>query len=308
MDQHHEMAPGMGIGLGLPQVDTFADPVALREVAAWAEREGFASLWTIDRLIAPLDEPGAPASVLDPFVALTLAAAVTDRIRLGSVAVAPLYAPVVLGRAAASVDRVSGGRLTLGLGLGRSTADLAAAGAARGGRQVRIEQVLEVLARVWRDEVVDIETSRELVVPSRIGLKPVQQPRVPLLLTTSRPAGLERIARRADGWIATGLRFDAIAERWAGILRIAERYGRAPATLRLVVRADVRVCRVGATRAPFTGSLSQISDDIERAREVGAHEVVLDLQQTASSTRELQDLALHLAAGSLTRATDRKAA
>ncbi|MBI5087612.1 MAG: TIGR03619 family F420-dependent LLM class oxidoreductase [Actinobacteria bacterium] len=309
---------GMSIGLGLPQVGRFADAAVLRSIAVQAEAAGFASLWTLDRLLTPLDAPELPgehpgeAAVLDPMLALTLAAAVTDRIGLGTgVLIAPLHSPVVLARSAATLDRLSEGRFTLGLGLGRSIADLAAAGVPARGRQVRIEQMLEVMARVWRDDVVDIETSRELVVPSRIDLKPAHGPRPPLLLATSRPAGLERTARRADGWIATALPFDTVADRWSTILKIADRYGRDASSLRLVLRADVSLTeRADRTtgRAPFTGAPVQIRADIERARDLGAHHVILDLQHTATSEQHLLDLALQLADGFLSPATYPQAA
>ena len=306
----------MNIGLGLPQVGVFADPAITRRVAIEAERAGFDSLWTVDRLLNPLGHPAAPSSAaraaasghptragaLDPFLTLTLAAAVTDRIQLGTgVVIAPLYSPVLLGRSAASLDRISNGRFTLGLGLGRSADDYAAVGLPYSDLQVRIEQVLEVLARVWRDEIVEIETSRETIVPSYIAPKPVRGQRMPLLLATYRPAGLERIARRADGWITTGLPLETVGQRWSTVLQIAQRYGRDASTLRLVVRADVHLTGTAAGRArpAFTGSITQIRSDIERARHLGVHEIILDLQATATSEQQLMDLSFELADGSL---------
>jgi alkanesulfonate monooxygenase SsuD/methylene tetrahydromethanopterin reductase-like flavin-dependent oxidoreductase (luciferase family) len=284
----------MSIGLGLPQVGVFADPAITRRVAIEAELAGFDSLWTVDHVVN--------GAALDPFLALTLAAAVTHRIQLGTgVVIAPLYAPVLLGRSAASLDRISNGRFTLGLGLGRSADDYAAVGLPRHGLQVRIEQVLEVLARVWRDEIVEIETSRETIVPSSIGPKPVHGSRVPLVLATSHPAGLERIARRADGWITTGLPLETVGQHWSTVLQIAQRYGRDLSSLRLVLRADVQVTGVAAGRArpTFTGSIAEIRSDIERARQLGVHEIILDLQSTATTEQQLLDLSFQLTDGSL---------
>jgi probable F420-dependent oxidoreductase len=296
----------MRIGLGLPQVGTFADPGCTRRVAVAAELGGFDSLWTVDRVLTPASAPAEGAAVLDPLLSLTLAAAVTDRIALGTgVLIAPLYPAVLLARGAASLDRISGGRFTLGLGLGRSADEYAAVGLQYGGLQVRIEQMLEVLARVWRDEIVEIETTRETIVPSRIGPKPVRAPRMPLLLAGNQPASLERIARRADGWITTGLPFEDVAQRWQTVQQIAQRYGRETSALRLVVRADVQVTSaVAATGRPaFTGSIAQVRGDIERTRDLGAHELVLDLQGTASNDHHMLDLAFQLADGSLRRPT-----
>src|SRR5215218_8976285 len=105
----------MRIGIGLPQLGRFADIDALREVAAAAETSGLSSLWAIDRLLVPIDPrtaypasadgtlPAEQRTAIDPLVALSVAAGVTERIRLGtSVLVAPWYPPVLLARALAS--------------------------------------------------------------------------------------------------------------------------------------------------------------------------------------------------------------
>lgn len=268
------------VGLVLPPVGGTFDPSAITRMAAAAERMGVHSLWAGDRVLGPVGPGAHHVAALDPMVALTLVATATRRVRLGtSVMVAPWYSPVLLARSAATLDRISGGRLTLGLGLGRAADEFAAVGVAPTGRQARLEQMLEVMARVWCDDVVEIETTRECVMPSSIALEAVQRPRVPLLLASPTAAGLERVARRADGWITTGLGADEIRERWTFIGSIATSYGRRADTLRLVVHADVRLTAsdAGRDRAPFTGSLRQVRGDVARVRELGANEVVLDL-------------------------------
>jgi probable F420-dependent oxidoreductase len=276
----------MELGLGLPQFGSLADPIAVRTVALAAEHAGYSSLWALDR-------PLASVAALDPIVALTMAASVTERIRVGtSVLIAPLYSPLMLARTAASLDRLSGGRFTLGLGLGSCAADYAAVGEPGDNLQARIEQMLEVMARVWRDEIVEIETTREEIGPTTIALKPLAR-RVPLLLAEHTPAGLERIARRADGWTPSGLPIAEVTTKWAQVLEIAERYGRDPHSLRLVPRADVKlsIARLGSGRQEFVGSISQVRGDLERIRDAGAHEVVIDLHASASTASGLLDLA-----------------
>lgn len=304
------------LGLVLPPVGGAFDPSSITRMAAAAERMGVHSLWAGDRVLDPAGPGAHHGAALDPMVVLTLVATATRHVRLGtSVIVAPWYSPVLLARSAASLDRISGGRLTLGLGLGRSADEFAAVGASTTGRQVRIEQMLEVMARVWRDDVVEIETTRECVAPSTIALEAVQRPRVPLLLASPTAAGLERVARRADGWITTGLGFDEIGERWSFIGTIATSYGRRADTLRLVVHADVRLTATdaGGDRAPFTGSLRQVRDDVARACEAGAHEVVLDLARSVpvvtalAHERQVLQLAADLAGDLLDDQTHRPA-
>ncbi len=295
----------MDLGLALPQAGHLADLDSLRTVAIAAENAGYASLWALDRVLAPV-EPRTPYPgtadgrlpieqyvTLDPVVALATAAAVTDRIRIGTnVLIAPFYAPVLLARTAASLDRLSNGRFTLGLGLGWSADEYAAAGVEQSGLQLRIEEILEVLAIAWREDVVEIETTHELIAPSTIGLKPTAR-KVPLLLAAYTQRGLERVARRADGWTPAGVPCAALGSMWAGVLALAERYGRDPETLRLVVRANVKLTEeaLGSDRPDFIGSIAQVRDDVERTRSLGAHELILDLHGAASGSDHLLDLA-----------------
>lgn len=308
----------MKLGLGLPHLGTFASPDAIRTVAITAEAVGLDSLWAMDRLLAPVAPrtraypgrsdgmlPAAQQTVIDPLVALTVAATVTDRVAIGTdVLVAPWYAPVLLARTLAAVDQVSSGRLVVGLGLGWSVDEFEAVGVPMTRRGRRIEEILDVLAAVWNDDTIDIRTGHEHIAPSVIGAKPVQRPRPPVLLGANSVAGLERIARRADGWLPFGVPLDDIEERWSSTLQIAERHGRDPDDLQLVVRADVRLQALPARRhrTAFTGSCTEVMDDIDRARHIGSTELILDFHASAHSIDEYVDSAMCLAEPSLVAA------
>lgn len=112
----------------------------------------------------------------------------------------------------------------------------------------------------------------------------------------SNRAGLERIARRANGWLPFGLPLDEIAHGWTEILEMAERTGRDPHQLQLVFRTDPRIDgrQAGHNRASFMGSCSEVIGDIEQLRELGAIAMILDFYATARSTDELVDSALCL--------------
>jgi len=300
----------MKIGIGAPQLGRFADPAVTRHVAVAAEQAGIASLWAIDRLLVPSNPrsryPGTadgslPASqhqVLDPLVTLTVAATVTDRIRLGTnVLVAPWYPPVLLARSLATLDRVSAGRLTVGLGVGWSIDEYEAVGAPMRHRGARLEEILETMSMLWRGST-DIETTRERIQPATLTDHPTQRPRPPVLLATYTPIGLERTARRVDGWLPTGLPFEAMTKMWTSVLTTAERYGRDTSAMQLVLRSAPSFHDVAlpSDRAPFTGSWRQVADDVRRAEEHGVDELILDLQSSARTPAELVDHALELAA------------
>jgi probable F420-dependent oxidoreductase len=302
----------MKIGLGLPHLGRAATPAAIRQVAIEAEAAGLDSLWAMDRLLAPVSPrslayPGRPdgslppaqQTVLDPLIALTVAADATRRIAVGTdVLVAPWYPPVLLARTLAAIDQVSAGRLVVGLGLGWSVDEFEAVGAPMAGRGSRLEEVIDVLEAVWADDLVAVTTTRESITPSVMGAKPVQRPRPPLLLAATVPAGLDRVARRADGWIPFGASFDDTVTGWRRINATAERMGRDPAELQLVVRADPDLGkhRFDSDRPPFSGSRRQVLGDIERVAEIGATELIFDFHATSTGTDELVDAALGLAA------------
>jgi alkanesulfonate monooxygenase SsuD/methylene tetrahydromethanopterin reductase-like flavin-dependent oxidoreductase (luciferase family) len=205
---------------------------------------------------------------------------------------------VLLARSLAALDQVSRGRLVAGLGLGWSIDEFDAVGAPMAGRGQRLEEILDIMAAVWSSPIVDIATDRERIAPSAMGLKPAQPAGPSILLAATSPAGLERIAHRGDGWLPFGLPLDQIDSGWRHIRERADRHGRDPHLLQLVVRADPYCSdvRLGGERPAFTGTCGQILGDLDRLRSIGADEVILDLHATARSVDELLDIGLSLAA------------
>jgi alkanesulfonate monooxygenase SsuD/methylene tetrahydromethanopterin reductase-like flavin-dependent oxidoreductase (luciferase family) len=209
-------------------------------------------------------------------VTLAFAAACTSRIRLGTNAlVAPWYRPVTLARSLAALDVVSGGRLTVGLGVAAPDEEYDALGLPRRRLGERQDDLLEVLEAVWPPGPAEGDRG----VEHRAVRAPVcrQVPRPPILLATGTAGGLDRIARRADGWLAAGVPIDALRPLWSTVCDRAALHGRDAAALQLVVRADVVLCDepVAGARAPYHGSLDQVVGDLVATELAGADEVVL---------------------------------
>src|SRR4051794_5717491 len=217
-------------GLALPQVGRLAGPAAVIEVAKAADDRGYSSIWAMDRLLAPVSPrtpyPASPdgelpqeqRAVFDPLGVLTLAASVTERVRVGTnVLVAPWYPAVLLARSLTTLDHLSAGRLTVGLGLGWSVDEYEAVGVAQEGLAAKAEELLDVLDAVWTTDIVEHHGDRYHIAPPTILPKPKQSPRPPLLLAAYTPAGLDRIARRADGWTPAGLPVAAVGPMWSSI-------------------------------------------------------------------------------------------
>jgi alkanesulfonate monooxygenase SsuD/methylene tetrahydromethanopterin reductase-like flavin-dependent oxidoreductase (luciferase family) len=202
----------MRIGIGLPAAIPGVDGGVIGQWAVAAEDHGFESVGVIDRLVY---------DNLDPLVALAAAAARTSRVELLTTV---LNVPwrrnaVVLAKQLASVDRLAGGRLTAGLGLGGWPADHTAVERSPLPAGALMDQALATMARVWDSD----------------DIGPAARPR--LLVGGFAPAAFERAARYGDGWVAPSFGFDACAAgiasvraAWAGAGRagrprvVVERY------------------------------------------------------------------------------------
>jgi probable F420-dependent oxidoreductase len=267
------------IGLGAPISGGWATPENLVRVAEDAEELGYASLWTLQRLLVAVDQELHPVyrSVLDPITALAFAAARTSRIRLGiGVINLPFVPPAYLAKQTATLDLLSGGRLDLGLGVGWSPAEFAASGASTARRGPRTVEYLQVLRTLWADEVSEFDGEFYTVPPSRMLPKPVQRPGPPVLLGGGVPAALNRAGRIANGWISSsGADLTRIADDIAQVRKGAEEAGKDPSTLRVIVRGVLRVDRP-ADRL-LSGPYDKIREDAGWLAEQGVTELFYDL-------------------------------
>jgi alkanesulfonate monooxygenase SsuD/methylene tetrahydromethanopterin reductase-like flavin-dependent oxidoreductase (luciferase family) len=172
----------MEVGVGLPTTTPRADGRRVLEWARRAEDGPFASLGVLDRMVYPS---------VEPFAALSAAAAVTTRVRLVTmVVIGPLRNTVLLAKQAASLDVLSGGRLTLGLAIGARTDDYQALGVDQRGRGRRLGEQLAELRSVWEK--------------AEVGPEPVQPGGPPLLAGGLSGEAFARMARTADGYVHGG--------------------------------------------------------------------------------------------------------
>jgi probable F420-dependent oxidoreductase len=261
------------------------------KIAQRAEALAYDSLWTVERLLWPLNPqtpyPGTSDGrlpeeykhVLDPLDTLTFAAAHTQKITLGtSVLDMPYYNPVVLARRLTTIDILSAGRLRVGLGLGWSKDEMDASGADLKHRGARADEFIEVLKAIWTTNPVEYHGKFYQVPKSYILPKPVQKPHPPIYLAAFAPPALKRLAKFADGWNPVGVPFAGMAKMFEGIRQMAKDEGRDPASLAMVVRANLLVSEkpLGKDRMLFSGTLEQIKEDIAACREVGTHELFFD--------------------------------
>jgi probable F420-dependent oxidoreductase len=165
-------------------------------VAKRADELGFRDLWVTEN---SMDSSYS----FDPFVVLSYAAALTQRIRLGvSVVVLPLHHPIHVAHSVTTLDQVSNGRAVLGVGLGR-TGHYQDFGVPVERRVGRFLEGVEVIKRLWTQDAADYH-GEFYDVSHGMALKPVQKPRPPIWLGGAHPNTLPRAARVADGWMGAG--------------------------------------------------------------------------------------------------------
>jgi alkanesulfonate monooxygenase SsuD/methylene tetrahydromethanopterin reductase-like flavin-dependent oxidoreductase (luciferase family) len=177
----------MRIGVGLPNPLPNTEGATLVEWARRSEDAGFSTLATIDRIVYPS---------YDSLISLAAAAAVTERIGLmTNILIAPARDAVLLAKEAASVDRLSGGRLTLGLAPGGRRDDFEVVDEEFETRGARFEQQLAVMGKIWRGEQLSDSAQPSVPLPGR---------EVPILIGGSSDRAVERTAKFGVGYTAGG--------------------------------------------------------------------------------------------------------
>jgi alkanesulfonate monooxygenase SsuD/methylene tetrahydromethanopterin reductase-like flavin-dependent oxidoreductase (luciferase family) len=210
----------MKIGIGLPNPVPGVEGKVLVEWARRSEEAGFSSLATIDRVAYPSYES---------MTVLAGAAGATERIGLVSnILLGPTRNPVVLAKEAAGVYHLSGGRFTLGLGVGGREDDFSVTKTTFEDRGKRFDHMLEIMRRAWRGEA--IEGCNSAVNPG-----PPLEDGVPLLIGGSNERAIERAVRFGIGWTAGGSPAHDVAQFLNGVREAWKKANRAgqPYTLAL---------------------------------------------------------------------------
>jgi probable F420-dependent oxidoreductase len=210
-------------------------PDALARAAQAAEEAGFESLWAGEHVILPDPQvppsPMAPQdSALDPFIGLTYAAAVTSTIRLATgIVIMPQRNPVVLAKQIASLDVLSQGRFTLGIGVGYLEPEFRAIGADFEHRGAVTDEFVEAMQTLWYAEHPEHHGRFVEFAGVDAHPRPVQRP-IPLVVGGHTPAAYRRSVARGHGWYGFGMPPEAAAASLEGLRAAAEQVER-PADL-----------------------------------------------------------------------------
>jgi probable F420-dependent oxidoreductase len=282
----------MKAGILLPQTGASATRENILYIAKEAEKEGLDSVWVFERLLWPL-KPKTPyvatpdgslpveyQNVLDPLETLTYVAGNTNRISLGTCLIDMLFHnPVVLARRFATLDVLSNGRTIAGLGIGWSKDEYEVSGIPYKHRGQRADEFLQILKRIWTDEVVEFKGQFYSIPASKIGPKPVQKPHPPILLGGFSPNTFSRIVNYADGWlpVAGFGSLEQLEQAIDSLREDARKANKDPSKIRIFALTYPTVIDSSSSaqqRLPMTGTIDQIGTDINQIKAMGVEHII----------------------------------
>ena len=289
----------MKVGLVLPQAGQQATRENVIQMAKNAESEGFDSLWVFERLLWPINPQtpyvGTPDGslpieyqiMLDPLETLTYVAANTNKIALGTSVIDMLFHnPVILARRLATLDILSEGRSIAGFGIGWSKDEYQASNIPFQNRGKRADEFIQVLKRIWTDDVVEFKGKYYNIPASKIGPKPIQKPHPPVYLGGFSPNTFSRIVNYdTNGWLAVvGGPLEYLDNTIKTIKDIANKANKDPNKFKVILLAHLNVALDSKSqsttttnedqRFPFTGTIDQIGNDIKRIKQMDIDHII----------------------------------
>ena len=255
--------------------------------AKLVEELGFESLWVVEHVVMkvdyvsvyPYDPSGrspftAQVSQPDPLVLLSYIAAATERIRLATgVLILPQRNPLILAKEAASLDRLSGGRLELGIGVGWVREEAEALGVDFENRGRRADEYIDAIRTLWREPVASFHGEHVSFQGVVSEPRPLQPGGVPIIVGGHSKAAARRAGRYGNGFYPLGVAPAELARLRAIMIESAEKAGREPSAIELSLlgtpdaASAQSVCDLGASRmviAALDGDLARLGATLER--------------------------------------------
>jgi len=264
----------------------------LAEIARAVEAHGYESLWIPEHPVIPVaiktEFPFTPDHKLpehygrwaDPFVALTVAACATRKIKLGTgICLLPERETLITAKVTATLDLFSGGRLILGVGAGWLREETEVMGADFGLRWKRTREMVEALRILWTQREAAYQGDIIRFPALRCEPKPLQKPGPPVLLGAHGVKALERVARTYDGWMPLVQSPDELRQSVAQLRTFARGHGR-----------DADAFHISPLVDPGEDGPSR--DQLKAYREAGAQRLILLSQQAVAATADGKALEL----------------
>ncbi len=311
----------MRYGFYLPTRGPLATPSALEALVRRGEALGFQSVVIADHIVVPVTKTSkypytlsgafpSDGDALEQLALMAFVAAKTRALRLiASVMILPHRNPVVTAKTLATIDVLSEGRLTVGVGVGWLREEFEALAAPDFARRGAVsDEYIRILKTLWTESPASFDGEFYRFDPVWCLPRPVQQPHPPIWVGGHSRAALRRVARYGDGWHPVGANPAApllpaeMRTKLAELRALTEAEGRDPAALTISYKAPLydtsrtgtALAEDGQERRPFSGTTDQIVDDIATYEELGVGELILDFR--GDSLGESLDRMEHFAA------------
>jgi len=274
----------MQFGVTIPNNWGVEEPQQVLAFGPVAEELGYDSIWVMDHLFnnGYIRERLDDKPYYHPLATLSYLAATTRRVRLGtSVLVLPYHNPVELAKYTATLDHMSGGRVTLGVGVGAMTEEFAALGVPFRQRGALTNECIAIMKELWTNPDPTYHSSRWHFADLKFSPKPVQQPHIPLWIGGSSPGALRRAATMGDGWHPSGMSPEEFSAGREEVRKLASAAGRNPDALTMSIRVEVEAHgRASSQRAQNRSripgdSVEQMIAGLSAYQDAGVDHVVL---------------------------------
>lgn len=291
----------MQYGFGLPVRGELATHDGIVGMALRGEALGYVSATMADHVVFPLNSDSRypyaadgkhPSSgeAIEPLSLMAFVAGGTTTLRLvTSVLILPYRNPVLTAKMIATIDVLSRGRITLGIGVGWLREEFEALGAANFDRRGAVtDEYVEIFKKLWSPGPVEHQGTWYSFAPLRCEPLPVQTPHPPIWVGGHTKAAIRRAARYADGWNPLGtvetaeMRPPEFLAMRDELRRQAEGFGRDPDSITIAFIPRLRETAApieGADRMPFSGSAEQIVGDVETYRRMGVSHLSFDFRR-----------------------------
>ena len=275
----------MKIGVTIPNNWGVENPQQVLEFGPLAESLGFDSVWVMDHLFNTgyIRERLEDKPYYHPMATLSYLAATTSKVTLGtSVLVLPYHNPVDLAKYAATLDQISGGRVTLGVGVGAMAEEFEALGISMRQRGSLTDECMDIMKELWSNHLPSYQSKRWEFSELYFSPKPVQST-IPLWVGGSSAGAMKRTALRGDGWHPTGLSPEGYAMGKQEITDAATAAGRDPNAMTWSTRVEVEVhgqpsSERAAARMTLPGhDPSMMTASINAYQDAGVDHIVLAL-------------------------------
>ena len=270
----------MKIGINLLNFGPGVSPDSIGRWGQVVEGLGYHGIFISDHVaITPTVAPRYPEPYFDPLMTLAWLAGQTSRVDLGTtIIVLPYRHPILLAREVANLDRLSGGRAILGVGIGHAADEFAALGVPHHRRGAWSDEAIEAIRALWNGDGEVTYRGKFIDFEHVSAIATSHQPHPPIWVGGNSDSALRRAVRFGSAWHPINQSVATLRERWLPALR-AEAIRTDMPVPALVPRVRMQVTAEPLTapdRAPGTGTLEQIHEDLRGLQDLGATYVVLD--------------------------------